>query len=79
MMEIQNFWVRMRECFCLKLAEIAVQCNKVTSSPDFLQGLNLQRSFPTSAIRWKKLTLYLSLLRAVSKQGVFFMYKCKHK
>lgn len=54
MREIQNFQMKMRECFCPKLAEILVQYNKVTSSLDFLQGLNLQRSFTTPAIIWEK-------------------------
>lgn len=45
-----EFWVEMRECFFPKLAETPVQYNKVTSSLDFLQGLNLQSSFPIQAI-----------------------------
>lgn len=59
MVEMQNFWVKMRECFYPKLAETPVQYNKVTSSLDFLQGLNLQRSFPTTPIIWKKINIEL--------------------
>lgn len=56
---MQNFWVKTRECFYPKLTETPVQYNKVTSSLDFLQGLNLQRSFPTPPIVWKKINIEL--------------------
>lgn len=55
MMEIQNFWVKMRECFCPRLAETPVQYNKVTSSLDFAK----KHPYPSHYME-KKITLCLS-------------------
>jgi len=74
-MELQNFWVEMRECFYKQLFETPVQNDEVTASLSFLAGASCTKrlAHPNNYMEKINIVPVISHMNCFYADGTFYV------